>query len=154
MDKAVEIYRATFNNNKFEDVLLYPVMRELLVSLQISGVRLAVASVRIEDKLQEICAQMDISRYFEQVCGRVDGEGVLTKADVVKRALHKLGNPDGRTVLVGDSRFDEEGAQAEGIDFIAVLYGFGFTSASEVLRSVHIADSVQSIAGFFAGAGL
>ncbi len=148
VDRAVDIYRGTFNNNRFEDFLLYPGMRNLLEKLKDAGVRLAVASVRIEDKLQEICMQMDIERYFETVCGRVDAEAVFTKEDVVRRALEKLGHPPGDTALVGDSVFDEEGARDAGIDFIAVLYGFGFADASSVGQNVFIADSVQSVAGF------
>lgn len=148
VDRAVDIYRSTFNNNRFEDFLLYPGMQGLLIRLQEAGVRLAVASFRLEGKLQEICTQMDIDCYFEAVCGKVDEEGVLTKADVVRRALSKLGNPAGQAVLVGDSEFDEEGAREAGIDFIGVLYGFGIANASEVHTSVFIADSVESLACF------
>jgi phosphoglycolate phosphatase len=150
VDRAVGIYRSTFNNKNYEDFLLYPGMRDLLDRLQEEGVRLAVASVRLEDKLQEVCIQMDIDRYFKAVCGKVDAEGVLTKEDVVRRALGMLGNPAGRAVLIGDSIFDEEGARQAGIDFIGVLYGFGFVTAADVRQSIFIADSVGELAGFLA----
>jgi phosphoglycolate phosphatase len=150
INKAVGIYRSTFNNKNYEDFLLYPGMRELLTHLQKEGVRLAVASVRLEDKLQEVCIHMDIDRYFEAVCGKVDAEGVLTKEDVVRRALQKLGNPAGQAVLIGDSTFDEEGARQAEIDFVGVLYGFGFVAAKDVHQSVFIANSVGDLAGFIA----
>ncbi|MEI6100594.1 MAG: HAD hydrolase-like protein [Eubacteriales bacterium] len=148
IERAVSIYRQTFNNNKFEDMLLFDGIRDLLLALQNAGTRLAVASVRIEDKLQEICMQLGLDNYFEKVCGRVDTEGVLTKADVVRRSLEMLGNPAGRTVLIGDSKFDEEGAEEMGIDFIAVLYGFGFVEKADVRKSVFIADSAGSLADY------
>lgn len=152
VDKAVDIYRQTFNNNNYDDFILYPGLQKLLARLKNDGVRLAVASFRLEGKLQELCMHMGLGDYFEAVCGKVDEEGVLTKADVIHRSLEKLGNPEGQAVLVGDSPFDEEGAREADIDFVGVLYGFGFTEASGVHTSVFIADSVASLAGFLAEA--
>jgi phosphoglycolate phosphatase len=148
IDRAVEIYRECFNDRNFMDINLFDGIEYLLKTLKDSGVRLAVASVRIEDKLKEICSEIRIDRYFEAVCGRVEEEGVLTKADVIRRALHQLGNPKGKTVLVGDSDFDEEGAAEAGIDFIAVMYGFGFDSKADIQQSVYIADTVIDLAEY------
>lgn len=148
VDRAVDIYRRTFDGKLLENMRVYPGMTNLLVSLKEAGTRLAVASFRLEDKLQEICVQMDIDRYFEAVCGKVEAEGVLTKADVIRRALGKLGVPAGQAVLIGDSVFDEEGAREAGIDFIGVLYGFGIADASDVQTSAYVAESVESLADF------
>lgn len=147
-DRAVEVYRECFNNKNFMDVELFDGIEYLLKTLKDSGVRLAVASVRIEDKLQEICNETRLSRYFEAVCGRVEEEGVSTKADVVRRALKQLGNPAGKAVLVGDSDFDEEGAAEAGVDFAAVMYGFGFETKADIQKSVFIADTVIDLAEY------
>ncbi len=148
VERAVEIYRECFNNKNFMDVRLFEGIECLLRNLKKSGVRLAIASVRIEDKLQEICREIALDRYFEAICGRVEEEGVLTKADVIRRALHQMRYPEGKAVLVGDSDFDEEGAAQAGIDFIAVMYGFGFDSRKDIGRSVFIADTVDELAEY------
>ena len=147
-DQAVEIYREYFNSKNFTDFELFDGIEYLLRTLKDAGVRLAVASVRIEDKLQEICNKTRLSRYFEAVCGRVEEEGVLTKADVVRRALKQLGNPAGKAVLIGDSDFDEEGAAQAGVDFVAVMYGFGFETRADIQRSAFIADTVIDLAEY------
>lgn len=147
-DRAVELYREYFNNKNLIDIQLFDGIEYLLKTLKDSGVRLAVASVRIEDKLKEICDQINLGRYFEAVCGRAEEEGVLTKADVIRRALHQLGNPAGKAVLIGDSDFDEEGADEAGVDFVAVMYGFGFDSRADIQKSVFIADTVIDLAEY------
>ncbi len=53
--------------------------------------------------------------------------------------------PDGRIVMVGDHALDVMGARANGIDSIAVTYGFG---AADDLREAgpdHMADSVMEL---------
>ena len=51
-----------------------------------------------------------------------------TKAQLLEECIVKLQCTKARTVLIGDSKYDAEGALQAGIDFIAVTYGFGFKS--------------------------
>ena len=57
-----------------------------------------------------------------------DAAAPKTKAQLLEECLIKLSCAKERAVLVGDSKYDAEGAQQAGIDFIAVTYGFGFKS--------------------------
>ena len=148
LDRAVEIYREYFNSNNFFGMDLFGGMEQLLADLKSAGACLAVASVRVETKLKEICNQMNLNRFLDAICGRVDELNVLTKADVIRRTLKELGKPADNAVLVGDSKFDEEGAAEAGVDFIAVLYGFGFESAADIEKSVFIADSVAELTDY------
>lgn len=59
-----------------------------------------------------------------------DAAAPKTKAQLLEECLIKLSCAKERAVLVGDSKYDAEGAQQAGIDFIAVTYGFGFKSGS------------------------
>ena len=146
--RAIEIYRRVFNKNDYSELKMYTGMKPLLHRLISEGVAIAVASVRMEDKLLEICGQMGLDNIFPVICGRVEEQEILTKADVVRRALERLGNPNGKAVLIGDSKYDEEGAFEAGVDFIAAMYGFGFESEKDIERSVLIAWSVGEIADY------
>lgn len=57
-----------------------------------------------------------------------DAAAPKTKAQLLEECLIKLSCVKERAVLVGDSKYDAEGALQAGIDFIAVTYGFGFKS--------------------------
>lgn len=149
VDRAVDIYREYFNNTDyFLDIELFDGIENLLENLKSRGVRLAVTSIRVEDKLKVVCGNLGLERLFPVICGRVAEEGVFSKADVVRRALEQMGNPGGETLLIGDSKYDEEGAAELGIDFIAAMYGFGYDSRDAVERSVLIADTVDEMAEF------
>ena len=50
-------------------------------------------------------------------------------------------------VMIGDSAYDAEGAQAAGVGFVGVLYGYGFRREAEILRTpgAKCARSAQEI---------
>ncbi len=148
IDRAVDLYREFFNKTHYMDIELFDGIENLLERLQASGARMAVTSIRVEDKLKVVCENLKLERYIPVICGRVAEEGVLSKADVAKRALKQMGNPEGEILLIGDSKYDEEGAAELGIDFIAAMYGFGYESKDDVEKSVLIADTVKEIAAF------
>ena len=52
--------------------------------------------------------------------------------------------------MIGDSAYDAEGAEECGMDFIAVTYGFGFTTRekAEAVKSVFVADTVEEVADY------
>jgi len=149
VERAVELYREFFNKTHYMDIRLFDGMENLLQNLQDAGVQMAVTSIRVEDKLQLVCNHVGLDRFIPLICGRVAEEGVLEKGDVIRRALDRLGDPPNNGVLmVGDSKFDEDGAAENGIDFAAVMYGFGYESRDEIKKSVCIADTVQELTDF------
>ena len=69
-----------------------------------------------------------------------------TKTDVLEYALEAFGNPDkSKVVLIGDTKFDAEGAKNVGIDCIGVLYGFGTKESLLEAGVKDIAPTVQEI---------
>ena len=76
----------------------------------------------------------------------MDKEESLTKADTIQMSREAVGSR-GKAVLIGDSRYDQEGAAEAGIDFIGVLYGFGFQSEEELKgkKYVYRADQLKDM---------
>ena len=71
------------------------------------------------------------------------------KYEVIIEALERFGNPDkSEVVLVGDTRFDAEGATKAGIDCIGVLYGFGTRESLEKAGVKYIAESMEDILNY------
>ena len=54
---------------------------------------------------------------------RIDKES--DKPGLIARCLRETGVPKERAVMIGDTRFDAEGAAAAGVSYIGVLYGYG-----------------------------
>ena len=73
--------------------------------------------------------------------------------DVLRDALHRLGNPDPRSCLmIGDRFYDVEGARACGMDTLGVLCGYG--SGKELCQAgaIAVVRDLASAGDFLMGA--
>ena len=80
--------------------------------------------------------------------GRID-----SKAEVLAEAFRRLREADPSfspedAVLIGDTRFDAEGAAQAGMDCIGVSYGFG--TREELLEhgALKVCDSLEELQNF------
>ena len=73
-------------------------------------------------------------------------EGRPTKADVVSYVLRSCPEaaPE-NTLMIGDRRYDVEGAEAFGLDCAGVLYGYGSRDELEQAGARYIVESVAAL---------
>ena len=132
--EAVEVYREYFRAKGLFENEVYPGVPEMLKALKNAGKTLLVASSKPEEFVLTILQHFGLLEYFDFVGGAAMDETRTKKADVVQYVLQKAGIRDKRrAILVGDREFDVNGAHAEGIDAIAVTYGYG--SIEELTQS-------------------
>ena len=83
-----------------------------------------------------------------------DLDGTLTNSELgitnsVAYALEQNGITDlAHTIMIGDREHDVLGAQAQKLDSIGVLYGFGSREELEEAGATYIAQEVGEIAAF------
>lgn len=143
--EAMRIYREYYGRIGLFENKLYPGFEELLKRIKASGRKIAVATSKPENFTVPILKKFGIYDYFDEVAGAIDGMRV-DKCDVIDEALKRLGNPDKtNVVLVGDTRFDAEGAAKSGIDCIGVLYGFGSEESLREAGAKYIAETVEDV---------
>ena len=92
------------------------------------------------EKLNDICEQRDIKKYFTHIGGTQFDNIKESKATVIKDALTALGADAGATLMVGDRLFDILGAHEVGIPCCAVLFGFGNRSEFEEYKADYIIE--------------
>jgi phosphoglycolate phosphatase len=117
---AVRVYREHY------DLLsspLYDGVPDLLRALRAAGLPLALATSKPQALAQLIVDGTPLSGLLDVVVGSED-DGRSTKGDVVAEALRRLGGP-GAPVMVGDRRYDVQGASEHGVPCIGVLWGYG-----------------------------
>ena len=90
---------------------------------------------KYEPFAEEIIHILDLTDYFDAVCGsNLDGSR-KDKWDLIPYAVDSLGGSFDRdrerTVMIGDTRFDAHGAAKIGVDFIGVQYGYGTTEGMQ-----------------------
>lgn len=147
VQQAVIYYRERFSTVGLFENDIYPGIAQMLERLKQAGRRLAVASSKPTVFVKQILEHFEILSYFDVVVGsELDGTRVK-KEEVVEEALRQLlcdGNGHD-IVMVGDRKFDIEGAKAYGIDSIGVAYGYAACGELEEAGADVIVDTVEEL---------
>ncbi|MCD8025873.1 MAG: HAD hydrolase-like protein [Clostridiales bacterium] len=125
LNNAVDTYRRLYSREGVKKFVAYEGIDRALQTLRERGYMLAVATLKLEEYAKKMLGEAEISGYFDLICGW-DGTDRCTKAFILKRVLSELDTAASEALLAGDSVYDKKGAEAMGIDFLAVSYGFGF----------------------------
>ncbi|MCC2878535.1 HAD family hydrolase [Clostridiales bacterium TF09-2AC] len=125
------IFRDFYKRYSLFEAKLYDGIYELLTELKNRNINLCVATNKSHENAVSILHYFGITNLVDYVMG-ADLQGKFKKEDIVRSCMNACGAKKSGTVLIGDSMYDYVGARATGIDFIAVLYGFGFKSANDL----------------------
>lgn len=144
-EQAIAIYRERFASVGLFENRVYPGVDQLLERLKQQGKLLATASSKPEPFVLRILEHFGLDGYFDEIAGaELSVDGRNSKEEVLRYVLNRLGVVDTeRVVLVGDTRFDVQGAKALGIDCIGVTYGYG--EAKELKGCVAVANTVAEL---------
>ncbi|MCI6714171.1 MAG: HAD family hydrolase [Lachnospiraceae bacterium] len=126
--RAVEYYRERFSTVGLFENEVYSGIPELLARLKKDGRKLAIASSKPTVYVKKILEYFSIYEYFDIIVGsELDGTR-CRKEEVVEEALEQLSADDKfrkrDAVMIGDRKFDIEGAKAHQIPSIGVNYGY------------------------------
>ncbi|MBR5248947.1 MAG: HAD hydrolase-like protein [Lachnospiraceae bacterium] len=147
--KAVEKYRERFQDTGIFENELYGGIHDLLRTLKAGGLHLAVASSKPTVFVERILKHFKIDKYFEVVVGsELNGERV-EKVQVIQEVLHRFfpgGQPRYDEVyMVGDRKFDVDGAKTFRIETVGVTYGYGSMEELKDARADYIVNSVGEL---------
>ena len=146
-EEAIRIYRERYGETGLYESHLYPGIETALQVLKAEGERLCVVSSKPQAMILKLLEYYGLASYFDLVLG-ADPEGRLSKkADLIAEALKRLGLEDQRdsVVFVGDRKYDMEGAAAQGIPAIGVLYGYGSFEELTAYEPARLAESPMMV---------
>lgn len=125
-EKGVEIYKETFVQSGIYKNKVYDGMNEVLAELKANGILLAVATTKYQPFADRIINMLKLDRFFDFVGGATADTTRRTKELVIRYDLENLkADSNSRVIMIGDTKFDAEGAAKVGCDFIGALYGYG-----------------------------
>lgn len=144
--QAVDFYRERFSTTGLYENSVYPGIRELLTKLKEDGRNLVVATSKPTIFSVKILEHFGLISYFSQVIGsNLDGTRV-EKGEVIAFALSELGTVTKKEiVMIGDRMHDVIGANDNGIDAIAVGYGYGSNKELQEANPNHIISTVEEL---------
>lgn len=142
-EQAVEKYRERYEDIGIFENEVYDGIIPLLKELKMRGLKIAVATSKPENFAIRILKKYNLYEYFD-VVSAADLNSELTKTDVMKNAIHKLGVKHLESVvMVGDRNFDINGARDCDIDSIGVTYGFA--NEGELSEATYLVDTPMQI---------
>jgi phosphoglycolate phosphatase len=124
-EDAIAAFRADYGIRGWAINTLFDGITALLADLRAAGVRLAVATSKLEPTARRILAHFDLEQHFEVIAGASPDGSRKTKVEVLAHALEQLQPLPERVLMVGDRSHDAEGAAAHGIDTVVVGWGYG-----------------------------
>lgn len=153
--RAIEIFRERFAPIGVFENKLYPGIKEMLAELKAAGKTLVVASSKAIKFVEQILEYFEIKEYFDIVMGsEMDGTR-SKKEEVVEEVLRQLDlldkSPEYRNdnaVMIGDRKFDVEGAKEYNLTSIGVTFGFAPEGELEKAGADYIVNTVEELKKF------
>lgn len=144
--QALIFYRERFLAKGIYENKVYDGIVPLLKALKEKGAVLCLATTKPEPQAMEVLRHFDLLSYFDVVAGSNLDETVVEKPDVMRLAISEVSDYTPETaVMVGDRKFDIEGAKVHKIDSIGVLYGHGGKEELQTAGADYIVDSVEGL---------
>lgn len=148
-EKATAIYREYYSAGEMFNAPLYPGIKDTLMTLHKKGHKLYVVTSKPTVYAEKIVEHFEVLKYFEGVIGPEISNKNYTKEELVRTAIDTAAqdsdiDPDDY-IMIGDRYFDIDGANANGIASIGVLYGYGNRKELEEAGATYIADTAEMI---------
>ncbi|WHP05343.1 MULTISPECIES: HAD-IA family hydrolase [Acinetobacter] len=140
-EQALLAYRECFSVTGLFENEVYPTVAETLQQLQAQGYALFLATAKPTIFAKQILVHFQLDSYFTEMYGsELTGERT-NKADLIAYILEQENLNAAECIMVGDRQYDIIGARTNGIDTIAVNYGYG--TAEELAQAQPITQISQ-----------
>ena len=146
IEAAVEYYHERFNTLGWREHEIYPGIEALIEQLLAAGHQLAVVTSKPHRHAAPIIAQLPFGEAFLRLYGPHPDSPHSEKAAMIAAALADFDCKPDDAVMIGDRHFDIDGAVANQVRGIGVLWGFGDREELEQAGAHAIAATPDELA--------
>lgn len=155
--RLIEHYRADYVREGMASSQVYLGMRRLLEDLWEQGISLAVATSKPQPQARQLLDIQGLLQVFAAVAGSDPNEAVphTSKGPIIAAALEQLSlTPSSRSalpgimapvIMVGDRKFDVEGAARHSIPCIGVSWGYASEGELDEAGAEAVVDSAEQL---------
>jgi len=145
VELGVRLFREYYGQHGLYEGDLYAGALELLEELHQQGKQLYVATSKKDQFVSTVLRHFELDRYLLDSQGAGDG-GRHTKAGLITQLMDRNQIPPSeKVVMIGDTKYDVIGGQANEISTIAVGYGFGDSEELRALNPDYFVDEVEEL---------
>ncbi|MFJ7730293.1 HAD family hydrolase [Lysinibacillus sp. NPDC097231] len=150
ISQAIGYYRERFSETGMYENEVYQNISSLLEHLQGEGYKLAIATSKPTVFAEQILKYFNLQQYFELVVGsHLDGTR-SAKGEIIAFALEHFSEvPIDQVIMIGDRKYDINGAHENKIDSVGVTYGYGSPEELMDAKATYIVNSVQEVKELF-----
>ena len=138
-------YREYFAPKGIFENEVYPGIPSLLADTVAAGCVNVMATSKPTPFARQIAAHFGLEPYFRLISGSTLDGRRTTKADVIRHALGELEIAPREAVMIGDRRYDVEGAAETGLDSIAAGWGYAQPGELEAAHPGRFAPDVAAL---------
>ena len=147
-EEGIERYRLHYNRDGIFECTVYEGIFPLLEELKKRNVKLAVATAKPGSMAKRVLEHFGFMPYLNCISANQEDEKGAGKVQLIQKALKEMGVSPEKAVMVGDTRFDCEGALLAQVDFIGALYGYGGEEELRKAGAKKLAADPEEIAKF------
>lgn len=122
---AVSYFREYYADKGIFENEPYEGIEELLIALKASGNSLFIATSKPTISALKVCAHFNIDRYFTEILGSEMDGSIIEKRDIIGILIDRHSLDIRKTLMIGDRENDIAGGRSNGLDTVAVGYGYG-----------------------------
>lgn len=129
----------------------FPGIQELLETLRAAGKKTAIATSKPQALAELLLERAKLRDIFDVVVGSGGGVNNDAKWQIVTRAMKLCGSKPENCVLVGDTKYDVEGAKKCGIPCIGVRWGYAAEGELEATGAAAMVKTPKELAVLLCG---
>ncbi len=143
IDEALQLFLGHNGRTLAVHSRLYPCVRELLKSLHLAGIPIALVSNKNTAHSELLLQSLGIVEYFQTILGGDAVKNCKPAPDPLMEAIQRSGAQATTAVMIGDSINDFDAAAAAGVRSIGCTFGYG--EAGELKRATIRIDSLEEL---------
>lgn len=124
-EQALMAYRERFAVTGLYENHVFEGVAETLAELKRRGYRLFLATAKPTVYAKQILEYFNLAQYFTEIYGSELNGDRTNKGELIQYILEQQGIQADQCIMVGDREHDIFGARHNGIESIAVKYGYG-----------------------------
>jgi len=144
-ERALEHYREHYRAHGWSQNRVYPGVPALLEAVAERGWRACVATSKTRGSAERIVRHFGLHVFLGRVYGRESDGRLAGKVELLAHALACEGVDPARCAMVGDRRYDMEGARAVGLHPIGVGWGYGSREELESAGAARVCESPDAL---------
>ena len=142
---GIKKYREQYNSGSMLHLEIYEGIPELLNELKKAGIFISMCSSKPAPFIKKILAHYEMDKFIDYIACPAADRTTKSKEEMITESLRYFKIEKDKAVMIGDRKYDIEGAKKAGIKSIGVTYGYGSSDELKKYGADYIVNTVNDV---------